>query len=68
MIIASPLAQVETVLGEQLIRADVLRNEIDTLRYSAEKERWQQTLAMFVVALLIGAVIGCVLVTRAVGK
>jgi hypothetical protein len=65
MTIASPLAQIETVLGEQLIRADVLRLEIEALRYSAEQDRWQQFVAAIAVGLLIGAVIGCVVVTRA---
>jgi hypothetical protein len=59
------LAQIETVLGERLIRMDVLRLEIDALRYSADQDRWQQTVAMLAVGLLIGAAIGCVLVTRA---
>jgi len=65
MTIASPLAQIETVLGEQLIRADVLRLEIEALRYSAEKDRWQQVAAAIAVGLLIGAVVGCRLVLLA---
>jgi hypothetical protein len=64
MTIASPLAQIEQVLGEQLIRADVLRLEIEALRYSAEKDRWQQTLAIFAIAALVGAVVGCWIVTH----
>jgi hypothetical protein len=39
-LIAQPhLAQIETVLGDQLIRADVLRIEIEALRYSADRDR-----------------------------
>lgn len=64
MTIASPLAQIETVLGEQLIRADVLRLEIEALRYAAEQERWHQLAAAIAVGLLLGAVLGCFLVTH----
>jgi hypothetical protein len=33
-----------------------------------EKDRWQQTVAMLAVGLLLGAVIGCTLVTRLAGR
>lgn len=64
----SHLAQVEEVLGQQLIRADVLRLEIDALRYRAEQDRWHQFAAAIAVGLLIGAVIGCRLVLWAVAR
>ena len=62
------LARVEASLGNQLIRAEILRGEIETLRAVADQDRWQQTVAMLAVGLLLGAVIGCTLVTRMVGK
>jgi hypothetical protein len=62
------LARVEASLGSQLIRAEILRGEIEALRHEADSDRWQQTAAMLAVGLLLGAVIGCTLVTRMVGK
>lgn len=62
------LGQVETVLGQHLIRIEVLRIQIETLRHTAERERWQERLAALAVFALVGAVIGCVVVTGAVGK
>jgi hypothetical protein len=66
------LARIEASLGSKLIRAEILGIEIQALRQHAEesreKDRWQQTVAMLAVGLLLGAVIGCTLVTRMVGK
>ena len=62
------LGQVETVLGQHLIRIEVLRIQIETLRHTAERERWQERLAALAVFALVGAVIGCVTVFSAVGK
>jgi len=62
------LGQVETVLGQHLIRIEVLRIQIETLRHTAERERWQERLAALAVFALIGAVIGCAAVASAVGK
>jgi hypothetical protein len=62
------LARVEASLGNQLIRAEILRSEIESLRAVADQDRWQQTVAMLTVGLLLGAVIGCTLVTRLAGK
>jgi len=62
------LARVEASLGNQLIRAEILRGEIEALRHEADSDRWQQTVAMLAVGLLLGAVIGCTLVTRLAAK
>jgi hypothetical protein len=62
----SPLGQVEAVLGRELVRLEVMRIEIEALRYSAEQDRWHERLAALAVFALMGAVIGCVLVTHAV--
>ncbi len=62
------LGQVETVLGQHLIRMEVLRIQIETLRHTVDRERWQERLAALAVFALIGAVIGCVTLFSAVGK
>jgi hypothetical protein len=62
----SSLGQIEAVLGKHLVRLELLRIEIEALRYSAEQDLWQERLAALAVFALMGAVIGCVLVTHAV--
>jgi len=62
------LARVERSLGHKLIHAEILRGEIEALRREADSDRWQQTVAMVAVGLLLGAVIGCTLVTRLAGR
>lgn len=60
----SPLGQIQAVLGAQLIRGELLRIEIEALRHEADQDRWQQFVAMMAVGLLVGAVVGCAIVTR----
>jgi len=64
----SSLAQVETALGDHLIRAEVVRIQIETLRHEAEREGWHLLAAMVAVGLLIGAVVGCMTVAHLTGK
>jgi hypothetical protein len=52
------LARVETSLGNHLVRAEILRIEIDTLRQEAEGSAWHFLATMAAVGLLIGAVVG----------
>jgi len=47
---------------------EVLRIQIETLRHTVDRERWQERLAALAVFALIGAVIGCVTLFSAVGK
>jgi len=61
----STLGQVEAILGQQLIRAEVMRIEIDTLKQKAERETWQQRWAALAIFALVGAILGCVAVVKA---
>jgi hypothetical protein len=66
MTIATPLAQIYEVLGQKMIEADMKRLEIEALRYSRDRELWQERLAALVVFALIGGAIGLFVVTHAV--
>lgn len=62
----SQLAQVQMLLGERLIEMDMLRMEIQALRYVAQRERWQERFAALAVFALVGAVVGLLGVTHGV--
>lgn len=62
------LAQVELTLGETLIKADCELHHMMSVRFEADRDRWHQTAAMLAIGLLLGAVIGCVTVTRLAGR
>jgi len=59
-----PLGEIETTIGRKLIEADVLRMQIQALQYSADHDRVHQFYAMLAVGLLLGACIGCAIVSR----
>jgi hypothetical protein len=66
MTVASPLSQIETVLAEKLLEADCERVTIEALRYSRDRDLWQERLAALVVFALIGGAIGLFVVTHAI--
>ena len=53
-------AKIAALLGERLIRADHLRMQIAILEREADRQRWQQFLAMMACGLLIGLGIGII--------
>lgn len=60
----STLGAIETTIGRKLIEADVVRMQIEALQYSATSDRFGQFIAMVMTGLLIGACIGCAIVSR----
>ena len=64
----SPLAQVQLVLGEKLLEADCERVSIDVTRHTRDMDMWQERFTALAVFALIGLVIGCVIISHAMGR
>ena len=62
----TPEAQLIGAIGDKLLALDQLRVSIDVDRFEADRDRLQQTFALFAFAVLIGAAIGFAAITHGV--